>query len=813
MKISFIIPAFNSQDFIARCLESILSQPFDDFEVLVVNDGSTDGTGVVVESFMERDARISQIHQPNSGQGAARNNGIKHATGDYIWFIDSDDWLLDRVLPRILEILNKSNPDVMVINYEYSFENAPAQAANVTPSYLIGEMINPKDSQYNFSAVSCWNTPPWRLIANRSLVNMHNIKFAEGVFFEDHPFAIELMLRAQRVYVDGCISYSYFQRGNSTTKLNDEKSFDFIEIRKQCIGLFKKFGMLDEFPGVVTEYIAPVNFYIAHVPNNCKKDFLTMIRQDLTPEDLEFAKKFGDTKTRLFLEAVVSEDPAIIVRHEKLAGLRSKYSIAGAGRYFARVKATALSRIIGFARRLRSVMISDQDYLGLDVGSQRYLSAGSGTRIEPIHIDVRTEPESRSYVTIGQYSHVGGYFVFERGIGQVTIGDRSSIGGGCKIIVTQKEGITIGNNVMLSWDCTLCDSNSHSLNPDIRANDAYNWKCSADVGKLGVFKDWSQVASAPIKIEDDVWIGFEVAIMKGVTIGRGAVIGAKSVVTRDVAPYCIYAGNPARFVGFVPKDTWTYGDIVQASQGNPRFEKTLIQAYIHKDIFKCFKEYMASDEYKETLRLFERYHDKAKAVLDVGGGSGITSIAFALAGYNVTLVEPSNDSIVGVQAANLLVKLVSKEFDDTLPERVEIIQSTIEAFEPRNPFDVVYCRQVVHHFEHPIMSLSKIKSLMKDGESILVMSREHVVVNDSELEVFLNSHPFHQYTKNEMAYSLDAYLDFISKAGFDTRSVIRFKESPINYFPHDSVSIQNINEEDVAGRPYTFIASMSGHDI
>jgi Acetyltransferase (isoleucine patch superfamily) len=138
------------------------------------------------------------------------------------------------------------------------------------------------------------------------------------------------------------------------------------------------------------------------------------------------------------------------------------------------------------------------------------------------------------------------------------------------IICTQEQGISIGNNSMVSWACTIADNNSHSLDPDLRHNDAWHWKLGIDYGQLGAYKDWNGVKRAPVVIEDDVWIGFESAILAGVTIGRGSVIGARSVVSTSVPPYTVFAGSPARFVRLVPRFCgWTWQELVTALQGAP----------------------------------------------------------------------------------------------------------------------------------------------------------------------------------------------------------------------------------------------------
>ena len=98
VKISCIIPAYNVEAYIERCLSSILNQRHANVEVIVVDDGSTDSTPDLLRKIAAADSRVAVFHQENARQGAARNLGLEHATGDYIWFIDADDWLEEGAL-------------------------------------------------------------------------------------------------------------------------------------------------------------------------------------------------------------------------------------------------------------------------------------------------------------------------------------------------------------------------------------------------------------------------------------------------------------------------------------------------------------------------------------------------------------------------------------------------------------------------------------------------------------------------------------------------------------------------------------------
>ena len=139
---------------------------------------------------------------------------------------------------------------------------------------------------------------------------------------------------------------------------------------------------------------------------------------------------------------------------------------------------------------------------------------------------------------------LGCSIIFESDEGEVNIGDNTFINGGTSLI--SRNMIDIGNNVTIAWGCTLYDHNSHSLDFKERIKDIKRQNEDYRQGKSFIdSKDWSVVKSKPIIIKDHVWIGFDSVILAGVTIGEGAIIGARSVVRTNVEPWTVVAGNPA----------------------------------------------------------------------------------------------------------------------------------------------------------------------------------------------------------------------------------------------------------------------------
>jgi acetyltransferase-like isoleucine patch superfamily enzyme len=146
-------------------------------------------------------------------------------------------------------------------------------------------------------------------------------------------------------------------------------------------------------------------------------------------------------------------------------------------------------------------------------------------------------------LTIDDGSIIDSNLIFDRNSAHISIGKNTFIGGSTLVCA---EKIIIGDDVLVAWGCTIVDHNSHSPLFHERKDDVKKW--------FNGEKDWTHVICKPIIVEDKAWIGFSSIILKGVTIGQGAIVGAGSVVTKDVMPYTIVAGNPARMIREIPNN-------------------------------------------------------------------------------------------------------------------------------------------------------------------------------------------------------------------------------------------------------------------
>lgn len=204
-KISIIVPLYNSEKFLTKCLESLVNQTYPNYEIILINDGSTDNSKKICEDYMKKHKNIVLINQKNSGQGKARNVGIKAATGDYVTFVDSDDWVDLDMLQILYDNSDFGNCDIVVSGLykvigekEYFYDNF---------------MFLSDDNQSNF--IISHPGPVAKLIKKDLLIN-NNLYFMEKVYYEDLGMIPLLGLFATSYNYIKKGLYYYFIRENST---------------------------------------------------------------------------------------------------------------------------------------------------------------------------------------------------------------------------------------------------------------------------------------------------------------------------------------------------------------------------------------------------------------------------------------------------------------------------------------------------------------------------------------------------------------------------------------------------------------------
>lgn len=237
-KFSIIIPVYNVEEYLDTCLESVLSQSYTDFEVVLVDDGSTDKSGEICNRWAEKDERIKVIHKSNGGLSSARNSGLDAAIGRYTVYLDSDDyWLSDDILEKISDRLAVSNAEVLVFNFRKDFGGRLSDAY-FSIEIQSSDCITEQDSvEYIFSN-NLWTACAWNKVVRKELFSDGALCFREGVIAEDVDWCYRLALRAKSFdYLNLCV-VGYRQRNSSITgTMSLQKFRDLLENVQICLKL------------------------------------------------------------------------------------------------------------------------------------------------------------------------------------------------------------------------------------------------------------------------------------------------------------------------------------------------------------------------------------------------------------------------------------------------------------------------------------------------------------------------------------------------------------------------------------------------
>lgn len=220
-EISIIIPSYNVEEYIGSCLDSIVNQSFTDYEIIVVDDGSTDKTKEIISRYIERYSNIVLITQKNSGQSVARNRGIEVAKGKFIVFVDSDDWFTEKTsLQSLYSTVIDKNPDFVQAGFCY-VNGESISEYRIRPE----KDLFKNDILINMLRVDNLYTSPWAKIYSTKFIKDNNIRFIEGLVNEDTAFSIEVASYANKVSFLSKNVYSSREREGSTSRTSFKRMF------------------------------------------------------------------------------------------------------------------------------------------------------------------------------------------------------------------------------------------------------------------------------------------------------------------------------------------------------------------------------------------------------------------------------------------------------------------------------------------------------------------------------------------------------------------------------------------------------------
>lgn len=213
MKVSFILPIYNVEKYLSECVESILAQTYSDFEILLVDDGSPDNCPALCDEWAKKDNRIKALHKPNGGLSDARNYGLEHAQGDYVVFVDSDDfWVNKDCLQRLMNVVD-AHPECDFIGFNCSYYYSDTKTYNKWVAYD-ESLSKPTDKDNVLRSLVASGTFPMsaclKVLKRKALLEI-NLNFIKGLLSEDIPWFIDLLEGAKKCMFINDYIYAYRQ--------------------------------------------------------------------------------------------------------------------------------------------------------------------------------------------------------------------------------------------------------------------------------------------------------------------------------------------------------------------------------------------------------------------------------------------------------------------------------------------------------------------------------------------------------------------------------------------------------------------------
>lgn len=291
-KISIIVPVYQVEKYIGQCIESIINQTFKNFELILIDDGSKDKSGNICDEYAKRDKRIHVVHTENKGAASARNKGLDLATGEYIAFVDGDDYLAENMLDKLYKVITQENCDVVVCDFLNLHRNQKKDfILELSDRKVTGkEVLSHLKNQKNYGV---W-TIVWNKLYRKEILK--DLRFPEGKYFEDEIFSDQLYLRCNKVQVISDVLY--YHRVLETSTMNTQKIrnyLDLIDAFQLRINLYLENRLPDD-------EVYKVLIYMLEPYTKCAKaDFMGEDK-----ERLKQAKRFIRKSSRILIKKRLS---------------------------------------------------------------------------------------------------------------------------------------------------------------------------------------------------------------------------------------------------------------------------------------------------------------------------------------------------------------------------------------------------------------------------------------------------------------------------------------------------------------------------
>lgn len=283
--VSIIVPIYNVESYLARCLDSIISQTYQNIEIICVNDGSTDNSQLIVDKYKYKfPNKIKSIIKVNGGLGDARNKGLLEATGEYLLFIDSDDWIEKNTVEIMMENAVKNKSDIVVCGLRRITEDNKVLSQE---QCRLNKEYDSKNALVNLAPAA------WNKLYKRSLFIENNIMYPINVWYEDLPTTSKLFMCSQKITTTNDILINYLQRSNSIIYSYDSRARDIFKVLEEIRSFnFEKGKRYED----EIEYLFIIHIIFAHLFRS------TILDNNALKQEVKYCKSFIERKYPMYFK-------------------------------------------------------------------------------------------------------------------------------------------------------------------------------------------------------------------------------------------------------------------------------------------------------------------------------------------------------------------------------------------------------------------------------------------------------------------------------------------------------------------------------
>ena len=312
MKLSIIIPVYNVEQYLQNCVQSVLTQTYQDLQVILVDDGSTDSSGILCDQLAQQDSRIQVVHKVNGGLSDARNAGLQVATGDYVAFLDSDDvYLLPDGIEQMMQVITTDKPDLLLFQcvdiYPHRQSARRAYDTEYIAAHTSTEVFHQLVRTQSFNMSACFQ------LIRRELLEEHQIYFEKGLLSEDVDWSLRLWRHVEKVRAINLPLYGYqHHEGSITTTYTIRNLRSYEHIFAKFVKLYQE-RVADD----ATElYWKTVMGYLAQMYTSCLYAYGQIASKDKS-EAYAILKRYAT-----LLEHSISIKSDRVIKCKRVIGLR-----------------------------------------------------------------------------------------------------------------------------------------------------------------------------------------------------------------------------------------------------------------------------------------------------------------------------------------------------------------------------------------------------------------------------------------------------------------------------------------------------------